>query len=229
MTDYHLARARDTRRDMAVARIPRSVGAAAERVVAARGDELRLKRVLKRSFVPMVIVDGERRYVDANAPARLVFRLSLAQLRRLRIEDLTPPHLFMAMEAAWTRLVGTGCVAGPYEVASPDGSRLPVVYYGLADVLPGLHLIAFAPSGWTDGELVGDLPDGDSEPASRLTPRELQVLELAAEGCSGPMIARQLWISAATVRTHFAHIYEKLNVNDRAGAVAKAMRLGLIV
>jgi ATP/maltotriose-dependent transcriptional regulator MalT len=42
------------------------------------------------------------------------------------------------------------------------------------------------------------------------------------------MIARELVVSAATVRTHFEHIYAKLGVSDRAGAVAKAMRLGLI-
>ena len=62
-----------------------------------------------------------------------------------------------------------------------------------------------------------------------LTPRELEVLDLAAAGCNGPMIAARLVVSAATVRTHFEHIYEKLEVRDRAAAVAKAMRLGLIV
>jgi DNA-binding NarL/FixJ family response regulator len=205
------------------------VGAAAERAIGARGHAARLKRVVERSVVPIVIVDRERRYVEANPPARLAFRVSLAELRRLRIDDLTPPHLFEVMEAAWARLVQRGYVAGPYEVASPDGSRLPVVYYALANALPGLHLIAFAPSGWPDRELIGDLPESHPEVISSLTPRELEVLELAAEGYSGPMIARELMISTTTVRTHFDHIYAKLDVRDRAGAVAKAMRLGLIV
>lgn len=217
------------RPDVRLAAIPRSVGAAAERVINARGDADRLKRVMERSSVPMVIVDGERRYVEANSPARLAFRLSLAELRRLRIDDLTPAHLFETMDAAWARLLGTGCVAGPYEVASPDGSRFAVTYYGLAGALPGLHLIAFAPSGWTDGELVGDVREGESQLAPALTPRELEVLELAAEGCSGPQIARELVISAGTVGTHFEHIYAKLAVSDRAAAVATALRLGLIV
>jgi ATP/maltotriose-dependent transcriptional regulator MalT len=64
---------------------------------------------------------------------------------------------------------------------------------------------------------------------STLTPRELEVLELAADGYSGPMIAHDLVISPTMVRTHFEHIYAKLDVRDRAAAVAKAMRLGLIV
>jgi DNA-binding CsgD family transcriptional regulator len=228
MNEIAVARSIEFRREPRLAAIPRSVGAAAERVIAARGDRVRLTRVLDRSRMPMIIVDSERRYVEANGPARLAFRLTLAELRDLRIDDLTPPHLRQVLEAAWARLVQTGCVAGPYEIASLDGGRLPVAYYGLADALPGLHLIAFAPAGWSDQELV-DLPETESELITSLTPRELEVLQLAAEGYSGPMIARELVISAATVSTHFEHIYAKLAVGDRATAVAKAMRLGMII
>jgi DNA-binding CsgD family transcriptional regulator len=61
-----------------------------------------------------------------------------------------------------------------------------------------------------------------------LSPRELEVLRLAAEGRSGPAIARQLVVSPSTVKTHFEHVYEKLGVGDRAGAVAYALRAGVI-
>jgi two-component system cell cycle sensor histidine kinase/response regulator CckA len=61
-----------------------------------------------------------------------------------------------------------------------------------------------------------------------LSPRELEVLRLAAEGHSGPEIARDLVVSPSTVKTHFEHIYEKLGVGDRAGAVAYALRTGMI-
>jgi ATP/maltotriose-dependent transcriptional regulator MalT len=54
------------------------------------------------------------------------------------------------------------------------------------------------------------------------------VLQLAADDLSAPGIAQELRLSPATVNTHFGHIYVKLDVNSRAGAVAKAMRLGLI-
>jgi DNA-binding CsgD family transcriptional regulator len=62
----------------------------------------------------------------------------------------------------------------------------------------------------------------------RLTGRELDVLRLAAEGVSGPEIAERLFLSPATVKTHFQHVYEKLGVGERAGAVAYALRTGLI-
>ena len=61
-----------------------------------------------------------------------------------------------------------------------------------------------------------------------LTPRERDVLQLAADGLSTPTIAQHLSVSRATVRTHFGNIYLKLDVRSRAGAVAKGMRLGLI-
>jgi DNA-binding CsgD family transcriptional regulator len=61
-----------------------------------------------------------------------------------------------------------------------------------------------------------------------LTPRELQVLQLAAAGLSAKASAEQLFVSPATVRTHLEHIYTKLGVFDKASAVAEAMRSGLI-
>jgi PAS domain S-box-containing protein len=63
---------------------------------------------------------------------------------------------------------------------------------------------------------------------STLTPRELEVLQLAARGFGGRQIAERLVVSPATVRTHFEHIYEKYGVSDRASAVAKALRDGII-
>jgi len=66
---------------------------------------------------------------------------------------------------------------------------------------------------------------GELSPTT-LTPREHDVLQLAAEGCSGPEIADRLVVSPATVRSHFENIYEKYGVSDRAAAVAKAFREG---
>jgi PAS domain S-box-containing protein len=68
---------------------------------------------------------------------------------------------------------------------------------------------------------------GELKP-DELTPRELEVLELAAQGCSGREIAERLVLSPATVKSHFEHIYEKYGASDRAAAVAKAVREGLI-
>jgi DNA-binding CsgD family transcriptional regulator len=63
---------------------------------------------------------------------------------------------------------------------------------------------------------------------SRLTARELEVLQLAAQGLAGEEIASRLLLSRSTVKTHFEHIYAKLGVSNRVAAVATALRAGLI-
>lgn len=62
----------------------------------------------------------------------------------------------------------------------------------------------------------------------RLTERERAVLRLIADGRSLPVIGRELHLARATVKTHVAHIYDKLDVSERAAAVAAAMRRGLL-
>lgn len=61
-----------------------------------------------------------------------------------------------------------------------------------------------------------------------LSERELEVLQLLADGHTNREIAEKLYISAQTVKTHIAHIFEKLGVRDRAEAVASALRRGLV-
>jgi len=70
--------------------------------------------------------------------------------------------------------------------------------------------------------------DATSAGAPSLSPRELEVLRLVADGRSNPEIARALVIGEATVKTHLVHVFEKLDVNDRTRAVTRAMELGLL-
>jgi DNA-binding CsgD family transcriptional regulator len=158
---------------------------------------------------------------------RLAFRLNMDELRGYVVDDLTPPHLSEVLQQIWVRLLTDGWVTGSYEVAGPDGSRFDVVYYAMANALPGLHLGVFAPAHWPDDEL-NVIEDDSSHTPIPLTPREIEVLTLAASGLSGPEIAAKLVLSPATVKTHFANIHEKLGVRSRAAAVARAMQLGAI-
>jgi DNA-binding NarL/FixJ family response regulator len=66
-------------------------------------------------------------------------------------------------------------------------------------------------------------------PHELISQRELEVLELIAEGHSNRDTAARLFISEATVKTHLTHIYAKLAVNDRAAAVAEAFNRGVLV
>jgi DNA-binding CsgD family transcriptional regulator len=208
-------------------KLPSGVSATAEAVLAVRGQASQLRRVMDQSRVPMAVVDNQRRYLRVNWPALLTFRLSLAEMRKLRLDDLTPPDSVEQLMAGWKRLIESGSGIGPYRVATPDGGRFDTCYWGLANALPGQHLLAFAVAPFGEDEPTR-LDGADLGRRSPLTPRERELLQLAADGLSGPRIAEKLILSPATVRTHFANIYEKLNVGDRAGAVAKGMRLGLI-
>ena len=64
--------------------------------------------------------------------------------------------------------------------------------------------------------------------APSLSAREREVLRLVAQGHSNPAIAKELFLSEATVKTHLLHAFEKLEVSDRTRAVTRAMELGLL-
>lgn len=61
-----------------------------------------------------------------------------------------------------------------------------------------------------------------------LSERELEVLRCLSRGMTTPQVAADLFISENTVKTHIRHILEKMGVNNRAEAVAKAVQAGLL-
>jgi DNA-binding NarL/FixJ family response regulator len=84
----------------------------------------------------------------------------------------------------------------------------------------------------TPGSLVKLLPDAApfaEDLAESLTDRELEVLDLLAEGLSNKLIAHSLTISEHTVKTHVASIFAKLGASNRTEAVSQAIRRGLVM
>ncbi|MCG3755687.1 MULTISPECIES: response regulator transcription factor [unclassified Amycolatopsis] len=65
-------------------------------------------------------------------------------------------------------------------------------------------------------------------PAAALSPREIEVLGLVADGLSNLEISKRLFLSQATVKSHLVHIYTKLGVDSRTAAVAAGKAQGLI-
>ena len=108
------------------------------------------------------------------------------------------------------------------EVGEPElADRLAAL---LADA-PGLRLAA--PGEQADVAIVASR-EARTEDSVALTPREMQVLALIAEGASNKAIARRLAISVHTVKFHIASLLDKLDADGRAEAVAQAARLGAI-
>ena len=93
--------------------------------------------------------------------------------------------------------------------------------------MPGLRLVgateaadaAVVPFTAVSASAEGDFP---------LTPRELEVLALLAEGASNKVIARRLGISVHTAKFHVASLLDKLDAVGRTDAVAHAARRGVI-
>lgn len=61
-----------------------------------------------------------------------------------------------------------------------------------------------------------------------LTPREMSILQLVADGLTNPEIGAALFIGEATVKEHCARVYAKLGANGRVNAVALAYRRGVL-
>ena len=83
--------------------------------------------------------------------------------------------------------------------------------------------------------MIAEFPDetieesnGTASKESPLTKRELEILQLVADGQSTAEIGRGLFISAKTVKNHLASIYAKLDARDRTQAVLSGMRLGIV-
>jgi DNA-binding CsgD family transcriptional regulator len=209
--------------------VPRGVAAWAQAMGATRGDVRRFRRVFGRTLMPMALLDANRANVDANRALRLLFRISLAELRKHRVDDFTPERDLPKLHAAWETLLRDGSVTGRIEVDFPDGGRLQVVYAALRNVFPGHHLGVCAPADWPEDELGAVDLDGVAQPAGEwLSSRELEVLTRVAAGLDLRDIAEELTISPATVKTHVRNALVKLGARNRPHGVALAMHLGLI-
>ena len=71
-------------------------------------------------------------------------------------------------------------------------------------------------------------PESSGKLVEALSPREIEVLTLIAEGNSNQEIGQKLHISLSTVKSHTSQIYGKLNVKNRVQAVSLARSLGLL-
>jgi DNA-binding NarL/FixJ family response regulator len=95
------------------------------------------------------------------------------------------------------------------------------------EVMAAARHAAVAPGTFSASDLAGVLRRVSSQPV-QLTPREREVLSLLAEGLPVAAIAKQLYISQSTTKSHIARLYEKLEAGNRAHAMVNAMRLGLL-
>jgi DNA-binding NarL/FixJ family response regulator len=96
------------------------------------------------------------------------------------------------------------------------------------DVVAAARHAATSPTAFTAADLANAMRRRMSPSGPQLSPREREVLGLLADGLAVAQIAKQLYISESTAKTHISKLYEKLGAGNRAQALMTAMRLGLI-
>jgi DNA-binding NarL/FixJ family response regulator len=85
-----------------------------------------------------------------------------------------------------------------------------------------------SPRSFAAADLAGAMRRKMTPAGPQLTQREAEVLSLLARGFSVSAIARSIFVSDSTAKTHISKIYEKLGASNRADAIMKAVRSGLL-
>lgn len=158
---------------------------------------------------------------DASEAIRAELERLGEMLRDVDTEAVTPPIVALLPDDT----LAVDAWASGARGLLPRDADAGLLVAGLAAVAQGLAVL--------DPELAGPLLPSDSlpdvPPAEDLTPRELEVLQLLAEGLANKAIAQRLGISEHTVKFHVNAILSKLNAQSRTEAVVRATRLGLII
>jgi DNA-binding CsgD family transcriptional regulator len=184
----------------------------------------RIAMLWRRSFDALALVDDRRAYRLINDQTSELLGAPREEILAARIDAFTPPEGRLVLDGLWDELGREGALEGSYEALRGDGTRSLIEFHAIRDFVPGAHLIIAR-------ELMAQLqarPRPAATEADRLTGREREILQLAADGGSTRAVADVLVISPLTVKTHFEHIYKKLGVHDRASAIAEGFRRGLI-
>jgi DNA-binding NarL/FixJ family response regulator len=115
------------------------------------------------------------------------------------------------------------------EAAFDAGARAYVVKTAHADDITSAVRQAFDASIYlAGGPAAAPQPVVPLTKLSELTRRELEILQLAAEGHSTAELARMLWVTEQTVKFHLSNVYRKLEVSNRTEASRWAQRAGLL-
>jgi two-component system nitrate/nitrite response regulator NarL len=140
------------------------------------------------------------------------------------IMDLDSRTLVVALTAVKDALIARHALKLGFAAYLPKDISLDIFAQGMRNVLRGRRIdLSSGPSTSRRPSRTEPWREG-----SDLTGRELEVLSLLVEGCTGPTIATRLGISRNTVRTHIQSILTKVQVHSRLQAVAFAVEEGLV-
>jgi DNA-binding NarL/FixJ family response regulator len=163
----------------------------------------------------MAILDVRMPEMDGLTTTRLIKR-DLPRIAVLIVSlHATPEYILEALEAG----------ASGYVLKDAPFSELAAT---IRQVLRGESMLTEAMAARMLRRLGKHHESNQSPLPDPLTPRELEVLRLVAQGKTNREIAEQLTIAAGTVKLHVEHIIAKLGVSDRTQAAVRAIQIGLL-
>jgi PAS domain S-box-containing protein len=183
------------------------------------------RELFERSNVPMTLITLDRTVIESNqAMAELVGR-PRESFPGSDSRTYVAPEERADADAAWAELVESGQMIGRRRIVGPEDAYFEFDYSAVVVDLPGHGRAVLIVTIDARGE--ADEPPATEERAA-LTPREHEVVELVALGCTGGEIATRLGLSPETVRTHVRHAMAKVGAHTRAQLVAVAVSQRLI-
>jgi DNA-binding NarL/FixJ family response regulator len=193
---------------------------------------------------------GPESLITQNPPLSVAGSVSTGNLIE-QIRELQPDVVLLAWRRGLEESLDSWIESGPAFVLLTEDADQPSAragfHSGLRAIIPlqaSAREIAVAIEAAAEGLVVlhpdavnarqatgqGTRPaESPDAPDALLTPREIEVLRLLAEGFANKNIAWKLKISEHTVKFHIASIFTKLNVSSRAEAVAIGIRQGVIL
>ena len=130
MERYKMAEARFAAMDLADLKVE----------LALRESESELRAIYENALDSMIVLDDERRILGANGSAQQLFDMSLAQMTKLRWDDLIPPNQLPGKEERWAAFLHGGTKRGELDVQRADGCQRIVAFSSRANIVPGKHL-----------------------------------------------------------------------------------------
>ncbi|GAB3149523.1 response regulator transcription factor [Micromonospora sonneratiae] len=194
-----------------------------------------------------IVRGGLRAALDAAPGITVVGEAATGEAALDRIAELRPDLVLMDLQLG-AGIDGAEATRRIRQLAQPPRVLILTTYDSDADILPAIEAGA-------TGYLLKDAEPADllaairtaatgetvlapsvatrlvsrvRSPGRTLTPRETEILQMVADGQSNQAIARRLFITEATVKSHLVQVFAKLGVDNRTAAAAEARRRGTI-
>ncbi len=175
--------------------------------------------VFRQSSNAIAVIDDQRRFVDVNDAALALLGRPHEEVIGSSIADSILASEQAASEREWQEFLRTGEYSGARDLIGPDGSIVTLDFAAQLAVIGGRRLAIYV--ALTRSRL--PIPLAASGRGQTLTKREREVVTLIALGQETSEIAKELHISAETVRTHVRNAMSKLGARTRAQLVAQAI------